>query len=187
MQLAVLCCGDFDLFFRYFLRQDPVFSTICFVGEGLQACVAWGVPSADVLPAVTRSRCKQRVVFAVFKTLCGDDVCRCPFLLLPFQCISQTPVDDEQSEEEDDQRSLQCNFIFFMSSCVKLFFHCTTNCFPWYQSDMRHFFCLSKKPSTCPSLTPFHPRFVLAGARSPYRRVPQPDDVLLGPTCHCLS
>ena len=140
MQLAILCCGDFNLFFRSILWQDPVSSTLCFGGKWLQACVAWGVPPADVLSAVARSRCKQRVVFAVFKSLCGNDVCRCPFLLLPFQCISQTPVDDEQSEEEDDQRSLQCNFIFFMSSCVKLFFHCTTNYFPWYESDMRHLF-----------------------------------------------
>ena len=61
------CCGDFDLFFRSVRRQDPVSSTICFGGEGLQACVAWGVPPADVLSAVARSHCKQRVVFAVFK------------------------------------------------------------------------------------------------------------------------
>ena len=88
-----------------------------------------GVPPADVLSAVARSRYKHRVVFAVFKALCGDGVCRYPFPLLPFQCISQVSVDDEQSEEEDDQRSLQCNFIFFMSSCVKLSFYCTTNCF----------------------------------------------------------
>lgn len=40
---------------------------------GLQACVAWGVlPAehpADVLSAVTRSRCEQRVVFAVINAL----------------------------------------------------------------------------------------------------------------------
>ena len=99
MQLAVLCCGDFDLFFRYFLRQDPVSSTLCFGGEGLQACVAWGVPPANVLSTVARCRCKQRVVFAVFEALCGDGVCRCPFPLLLFQCVFQTPVDDEQSEQ----------------------------------------------------------------------------------------
>jgi len=114
MQLAVLCCGDFDLFFQYTLRQDSVYSTLCFGGEGLQACVAWSVPPADVLSAVARSHCKQRVVFVVFKALCGDGICRCPFLLLPFQCISQAPVNDGQSEEDNDQRSLQCNFIFFM-------------------------------------------------------------------------
>ena len=129
MQLAVLCCGDFDLFFRYVLRQDLISSTLCFGGEGLQACVAWDVPPADVPLAVARSRCKQRVIFAVFKALCGDDVCRCPFQLLHFQCVFQGPVDDEQSDEEDDQRTLRCNFIFFMSSCVKLFFYCTTNYF----------------------------------------------------------
>ncbi|RLN39689.1 hypothetical protein C2845_PM01G18420 [Panicum miliaceum] len=48
MQLAVFCCGDFDLFFRFVLRQDLVSSTLYFGGEGLQACVAWGVPLADV-------------------------------------------------------------------------------------------------------------------------------------------
>ena len=84
MQLAVFYCGDFDLFFRSVLRQDLVSSTRYFGGEGLQACLAWGVPPADVLSAVARSRCKQRVVFAVIKTLCGDDVCRRPFPLLSF-------------------------------------------------------------------------------------------------------
>jgi hypothetical protein len=58
MQLAIFCCGDFDLFFRFFLRQNPVSSTLCFDGEGLQACIAWGVPPADVLSAVARSPCK---------------------------------------------------------------------------------------------------------------------------------
>ena len=46
-----------------------------------------GVSPADVLSAVARSRCKQRMVFAVFKALCGDDVCRCSFPLLLLQCI----------------------------------------------------------------------------------------------------
>ena len=100
--MTVLCCGDFDLFFLSVLRQDPVSSTLYFGGEGLQACIAWGVPPADVLSAVARSRCKQRVVFVVFKALCGDGVCRCPFPLLPLQCIFKASVDDEQSEEEDD-------------------------------------------------------------------------------------
>jgi len=35
-------------------------------------------PPADVLSTIARSR-KQRVVFAVFKALCGDDVCKCHF------------------------------------------------------------------------------------------------------------
>jgi len=73
-----------------------------FCGEGLQAYVAWSVPPADVFSAAARSHCKQLVVFAVFKALCGDDVCRCLFPLLPFQCIFQVSVDDEQSNEEDD-------------------------------------------------------------------------------------
>ena len=116
MQLVVFCCGDFNLFFRCVLRQDPVSSILYFGGEGLQACVVWSVPPADVLSAVARSRCKQRVVFAVFKALCGDDICRCFFPLLPFQCVFQVPVDDEQSVEEDDQRALRCNFILESSS-----------------------------------------------------------------------
>ena len=42
--MTVFCCVDFDLFLRYVLRQDLVSSTLCFGGEGLQACIAWGVP-----------------------------------------------------------------------------------------------------------------------------------------------
>jgi hypothetical protein len=87
MQLAIFYYGDFNLFFRFVLRQDPNSLNLCFGGEGLQACVVWGVPPADVLSVVARSRCKQRVVFTVFKALCGDGVCRCPFPLLHFQCI----------------------------------------------------------------------------------------------------
>ena len=34
----------------------------------------------------------------------------------------QTLVDDKQSIEEDDQRTIRCNFIFFMLFCIKLFF-----------------------------------------------------------------
>ena len=52
---------------------------LCFCGEGLQTCVAWGVSPADVLSVVDRSRCKHRVIFTVFKVLCGDDVCICLF------------------------------------------------------------------------------------------------------------
>ena len=96
MQLTVLCCGNFDLFFRSVRQQDPISSTLYFGGKGLQACVAWSVPPANVLSAVARSRCKQRVVFAVFKALCGDGVCMCSFFLLPFQCVFQAPIDDEQ-------------------------------------------------------------------------------------------
>jgi hypothetical protein len=95
----------------------------------LQACVAWGVAPTNVLLAFARSRCKQRVVFAVFKALCGDGVCRRSFPVLPFQCIFQAPVDDEFWMEEDDQSALLCNFIFFASLCVKLSFHCTVSCF----------------------------------------------------------
>ena len=103
MQLVVLCCGDFDFFFRSVWRQDLVSSNLCFGGEGLEACVAWGVPPADVLSAIARSRCKQRVVFAVFKALCRDGICRYLFPLLYFQCVFQAPVDAEQSDEEDGQ------------------------------------------------------------------------------------
>jgi hypothetical protein len=96
----------------------------------LQACVAWGIAPADVLLAFARSRCKQRVIFAVFKALCGDGVCRCSFPLLPFQCFFQAPVDGDLWKEEDDQSALQCNFIFFVSLCVRLSFLYTVICFP---------------------------------------------------------
>jgi hypothetical protein len=132
MQLTVLCCGDFDLSVRCVLRQDPVFSTLCSGDEGLQACVAWGVAPADVLLAVARSRCQQRVDIAVFKALYGDGVCRYPFSLLPVQCTfssSGSSVEDEQSKEEDDLSAIHCNFIFFVSFCVKLSFLCTADCF----------------------------------------------------------
>ena len=55
-----------------------------------------------------------------------------PFSYYRFSVVAvfKAPVDDEQSDEEDDQISPLYNFIFFMSSCVKLSFYCTTNYFP---------------------------------------------------------
>jgi hypothetical protein len=129
MQLVVLCWGSFNLFLRFVLRQIPVPSTRWFGDEGLQVCVVWDVVPADVLSTIARSRCKQQVVFAVFKAMYGDDVCRCSFPLLPFQCFFQTSVDGELWKEEDDQSIFQCNFIFFTSLCVKLSFPCTVDCF----------------------------------------------------------
>jgi hypothetical protein len=38
-------------------------------------------------------------------------------------------VDDELWKEENNQSALQCNFIFFTSLCVKLFFPCIVNYF----------------------------------------------------------
>lgn len=67
---GVFVCGGFDLFFRFVQRQGLVSSTLCFDGRGLQVYVPW-YSSADVLSAVAKSRYKQRVVFAAFKTLCG--------------------------------------------------------------------------------------------------------------------
>ena len=63
-----------------------------------------------------------------------------PFSYYRFSVVAvfKAPVDDEQSDEEDDQISLQYNFIFFILSCVKLSFYCTTNCFPLYELNMRH-------------------------------------------------
>jgi hypothetical protein len=104
----------------------------------LKACVDWGVPPTDVISVVARSRCKQWVVFAVFRALCGNSICRCYFLLLPFRCTFQAPVDDKQSKEEHNIKSLWCNLIFFMSFCVKLSFFCTINCLSWYEPYMRH-------------------------------------------------
>ena len=123
MQLTVFCCGDFDLFFRSVLRQDPISSTLYFGGEGLQACIAWGVPPADVLSAVARSRCKQQVIFAVFKALCGDSVCKYPFFLLPFQCVFQAPV-ATNNRMKKTTRELFDVFLFFLcrlvSSCPSI-------------------------------------------------------------------
>ena len=82
--MAVLCCSNFELFFRFVLRQDSIYSILYFGGEGLQVCVARGILPADVLSTVARSRYKQLVIFAVFEALCGDSVCKCPFLLLLF-------------------------------------------------------------------------------------------------------
>jgi hypothetical protein len=79
MQLVDFCCADFDIFLQRVQRQDPISLTLCFGDEGL-ACVAWGDAPTDVLLAVARSHCKQRVVFVMFKALCVNGVCRC-FLL----------------------------------------------------------------------------------------------------------
>jgi hypothetical protein len=66
--------------------------------------------------------------------------------LLPFQCIFQAPLDDE---EDDNQSALQCNFILFASLCVKLSIPCIANCFPWYESDMSTlFFWVSLKKTS---------------------------------------
>jgi hypothetical protein len=59
MQLVVFCCGNFHLFLHLVMRQDLVSSTLYFGGEGLKACVDWGVPPTDVISVVARSRCKQ--------------------------------------------------------------------------------------------------------------------------------
>jgi hypothetical protein len=62
--------GDFDLFFRCVLQQDPVSSTLWVSGEGLQACVLGDAPT-NVRSTTTSSR---RVAIVVFKALYGDDV-----------------------------------------------------------------------------------------------------------------
>jgi hypothetical protein len=95
MQLVVLCWGSFNLFLRLVLRQVLASSTRWFCDKGLQVCVAWGVTPANVLSVIARSRCMQQVVFAVFKVLCGDGVCRCYFPLLPFWCFFQALVDEK--------------------------------------------------------------------------------------------
>ena len=85
-QLADFRCDVQDIFFRSIRQQGTVVSTLCSDGEELQACVPWRVPPTDILSVGTRSHCQQRVAFAVFKALFGEDVCRCPFSLLSFQC-----------------------------------------------------------------------------------------------------
>ena len=83
--MAVFYCGDFDLFLRSILRQDLVSSILYFGGEGLQACIAWGVPPADVLLAVVRSRCKQRVVLRSSKSCVEMLFAGVPF---PYCCFN---------------------------------------------------------------------------------------------------
>ena len=74
-------------------RLQPL-SLICYVTRsGFLNPLFWGVHLADVLSVVARSYCRQRVVFAVFKVLCGDGVCWYLFPLLPFHCFFQAPVD----------------------------------------------------------------------------------------------
>jgi hypothetical protein len=95
----------------------------------LQACVAWSVATADVLSAFAISRCKQRVVFAVFKAFVWRWRLQVLLSLVAF-LVHFSPVDGELWNEEDDKSALHCNFIFFTSLYVKLSFHCTANCFP---------------------------------------------------------
>ena len=82
-------CDDQDIFFRSIRQQGLVFSTLCYDGEELQACVPWRVPPTDILSMGTRSRYQQRVAFTVFKAMFGEDVCRCFFSLPSIQCNFQ--------------------------------------------------------------------------------------------------
>jgi hypothetical protein len=75
--------SSFDLFCDKIRFLQPSI----FVGEGLQACVSWGVSPADILSAIARSRCKQLVFFTVSEALCGDGICRCLFPLLSFSSV----------------------------------------------------------------------------------------------------
>ena len=76
--------------FGLFDSKASVFSTLCSDGEELHACVPWRVPPADILSVGTKSRCQQRVAFAVFKAMFGEDVCRSSFSLPSTQCNFQT-------------------------------------------------------------------------------------------------
>ena len=66
---------------RPLLLQGSESSTLCFDGEGLQACVTWRFPPANVLSVDTISRFEQRVDYVVFKAMFGEGVCRWPFSL----------------------------------------------------------------------------------------------------------
>lgn len=90
-------------------------------GEGLQQdYVPQSVPLIDVFSL--RSRCKQRVVFQVFKASCGDDVYKCSFPLLLFQYTFQGSVDNEYNRRKKMRRKL---FIvsFFCLLYHQLFSH----------------------------------------------------------------
>jgi len=93
----------------------------------LQACVAWGVPLSDVLSAIARSSCKQQVVFAVYKALCGDGVAGVPFLC----CLSSALFELLWTMNNGMKKTATELFVvvlFFMSLCVKLSFFCITKC-----------------------------------------------------------
>jgi len=65
--------------------------------------------------AVARSRC---LLFSKSRVAMAFEGVSFSYCLL---CAFQAPVDDEQSDEEDDQRTLRCNFIFlcrFVSICL---------------------------------------------------------------------
>ena len=53
---------------------------------------------------------RLRFHYPSVKTLCDDGI-RCPFPMLSFHYIFQASVDDKQSIEEDEERTLRCNFI----------------------------------------------------------------------------
>ena len=105
-----------------FSRRISAFYSIPIWSFIFSLYVAWGVSQANFFSAVTRFRCKQRVVLWFSKSCVGIT-----FLLLPLQYIFKVLVDDEQSDKEDHQKTIRCNFILFISSCAKLFFFCTTN------------------------------------------------------------
>jgi hypothetical protein len=78
------------------------FNPLCLVVKDCKPVLLWVFPQPMFFHQLLDIVASKRVVFAVFKALCGDDVCRCPFPLLSFQCVFQATVDDEQSDEEDD-------------------------------------------------------------------------------------
>jgi hypothetical protein len=80
------------------------FSTLWFGGEGLQSYVTWVFPQlVDVLSVVASSHYKQRVVFAILKSLLWRwrlQNCRHYFPLLVFRFTFQASLDDEQLKEK---------------------------------------------------------------------------------------
>jgi hypothetical protein len=72
------------------------------------------VRSGPVIRAVGAGPHRLRFHYPSVKTLCDDGI-RCPFPMLSFHYIFQVSVDDKQSIEEDEERTLRYNFIFFTS------------------------------------------------------------------------
>jgi hypothetical protein len=103
--------SGFSLFFDCDLQQDLVFSTLLIGGEGLDTCTAWGDAPSDVQSMTTKSCCSWKVAIEVFNSLYGNNVCRCLYSLLMFQCIINPP-------RMGKQRKKTASMVFDVFLCI---------------------------------------------------------------------
>jgi hypothetical protein len=126
MQLSVFCCGDFDLFLRFVLRQVPICPTLYFDGEGLQACVAWGVPQPLFF-----QRLLDLVVSSEWFLRSSKPCVTIAFAGVPFPCCLSSAFFNlrwmTNNQMKKTTRELFNVFLFFILFCVKLSFFYTTN------------------------------------------------------------